>query len=222
MNVQNDGNLVVYNAWNQPLWNLGIDPSPIGSDRPSKVGDVVARDMDKAPFGVLGHLGMFDGERIVHVVPTSSQQRNAVQFLTYEQFKGDHIPWPTARPDVPSYAVYGCFSAAFCDGSAGTRFTRPSVSSRQALVMRARQVSILGADYTITAALTRTARPADHLGPAIRGVYRCDTFVRDIFLDAVGTTNWGFPTPLAWQTKMMRLSSPFALITPATTLEALR
>lgn len=172
LSAQNDGNLVIY--WNgQALWNIGQDPDLIKPE-PRQAGDVVGRTL--ASFVAFpGHLGFFDGGNIYQVM----NEPQVVQYVTVDNFKatvayqGPTGYWGAGYPNIPNYYVKGCFDTVCYN-------TGQVWSSRSAMVMRAFQTWQLGAKYTLvftaTPALPRTATEG-----AQQGLYRCDTYVLDIY-----------------------------------------
>ncbi len=197
--VQDDGNLVVYSPGGQALWNIGADQAPI--DGPTNAADVVARDLDYPGLGALGHLGIWTGGEVIEIV---NQGGNAVRYSSWDAFRNASKLWPTARPNVPNHLIYYCFNA-YCNIG-----NYPGIAARSAIIQRANQVRLIGADYTL-AAQWRTAWPAEPGYPAQRGLYRCDTFVADAFTFSAGS-NKGNYVPVYWQTRMDQLT--WGVITP--------
>jgi hypothetical protein len=193
MAVQDDGNLVVYSTGGAPLWNIGPDSL---ADAPSNVGDVPARDLNVPGLGWIGHVGVWTGSKIAEVV---SGQTNAVRYVTWDSFRTTSNVWATARPNVPSYLVYYCFSTS-CAYYNGTNYTT-GIQSRMALASRANQAYLIGADYTTRADYYVPAKPSYPYEPAVRGVYRCDSFVVDVFWSIIGS-NMNHPVPSAWNSRI--------------------
>jgi hypothetical protein len=210
MAVQDDGNLVVYSTGGAPLWNIGPDTS---ANAPSNVGDVPARDLNYPGLGWLGHVGMWTGSNVVEVV---SGQSNAVRYVSWESFSTTSNVWGTARPNVPNFLVYYCFTAS-CAYANGTNYTT-GVQARMALAKRANQIYLIGADYSIYGVLS-VATPAYPGEPAIRGTYRCDTFVVDVFASTAGG-NLGHAVPSSWATRINALVN--AIHTPTSVWNALK
>lgn len=188
--VQDDGNLVVYSVSGKPLWNIGADQGPI--DGPTNVADVVARDLAVPGFGALGHVGIWTGGQIIEVI---NQNGNAVRYSSWDSFRTASPPWATAHPNIPNHKIYYCFSATFCSNA-----PTAGIVARTAIIQRANQNRLIGADYTATASW-RTALPAEPGHVAQRGIYRCDTFVADSFFHSAGY-NWGNYVPSEWYTRM--------------------
>lgn len=196
MAVQDDGNLVIYSAGGTPLWSIGPDSAVV--DGPKNTGDVVARDLNIPGLGWLGHLGVWTGSKVAEVV---QGQSNAVRYVTWDSFRTATNAWPTARPNVPSYLVYYCSSAS-CGYYPST--TYPGVQSRMALANRANQIYLIGADYTLSSSTYVAAQPAYPGVTAIRGLYRCDSFVVDVFWGIVGW-NMNHSVPSAWNDRINNL-----------------
>ena len=161
------------------------DPPP--SD-PALAGDVVGLDLNYPLLGWLGHLGLWDGARIVEVV---SGTTNAIRLTTLSTFKSTSTYWGTASARIPTYDVYGCFLSSCPD----RRLTSwggqvETVNTRYAIAKRAYQAYLIGANYTTTAEY-RPAIAGDAYYPPIRGVYRCDTFVLDVLDVTVNGGTWG-------------------------------
>jgi hypothetical protein len=197
LSVQDDGNLVVYSAAGAPLWNIGADQAPV--DGPTHVADVVGRALDYPGLGPLGHVGIWTGSQVIEVVGGAS---NAVRLVSWDAFRSTSEVWPTAHPAVPNHTVYQCFTT-FCGGG-----SFQNVAARLAVVQRANQVRLIGADYT-TFSHFYSAWPAEPGYPAQRGVYLCDTFVGEAFQYSIyGAAN----APAAWVERMHALLG--GLVTP--------
>jgi hypothetical protein len=197
MSVQDDGNLVVYSSGSAPLWNIGADP--VVDDAPTKVGDVVARDLAYPGLGFLGHTGVWTGSNVAQVISGPS---NAAQYVSWQSFKTASTPWATARPNVPTHLIYYCFSAS-CPNFTGSNYTT-GIAARMAIAGRANQIVLIGADYTLEGG-SYPAFPAYPFEPATRGRYRCDTFIVDVFASTQGWNMNRAAIPAAWQTRMTNL-----------------
>jgi len=195
--VQDDGNLVIYAANGvTPLWWIGVDTS--SDDGPSNTGDVVARDLAYPGLGFVGHVGVWTGSSVTEVV---SGQSNAVRRVSWESFKTTSTPWATAHPNIPNHLIYYCM-ATWCDYFTGSNYTT-GISARLAIAARANQIYLIGADYTLLG-IAVSALPAYPLAPAVRGVYRCDTFVVEVF-GATQGWNLNHSVPSGWQSRMTSL-----------------
>jgi hypothetical protein len=177
--VQDDGNLVVYAPGGRPLWHIGVDRYT--PDNPRDPGDVVGRDLDVPGLGAIGHIGVWDGSQVAEVV---NGQSNAVRFSQISDFKATTSFWGVARPSIPPGPLERMCFATYCDIYNNTVWQQ--VEARAAIQKRARQIQALGADYTLVPSNTRIATPRRNLSAAIRGLYRCDTFV----IDVVGLTRY--------------------------------
>lgn len=193
LHIQDDGNLVVYSPSWVPLWNIGGDPGP---GDPTNIGDVVGRDLAFTGAGYLGHLGIFDGSQIAEVGPPASGN-NAVHFVSLQSFKNTATTtgsiaqyWGAAHTPIADGAIYGCWQA-ICKPN-----TFETTIPRVAIAKRARQIYLIGADYTITAHFVSAASGRISQPPR-RGSYRCDTFVSDVLFESAryDTTTTIFTQP---------------------------
>lgn len=209
--VQNDGNLVVYNSMGAPLWSIGAD---IPTTDPKYAGDVVGRDLDVKGFGWLGHLGIWDGTRVVEAGPDNGNG-NAIHLTSLNDFKKTSPYWGTASANIPNYTVLACFEARCTNYSVQPWGQVQKTTSRLAIAKRAYQSYLIGADYTVFPDYTPTD-PGDYFHPAKRGVYRCDTFVLDTLDITINNLNFLFDVPinLTWRSKLMSLFYPGTPITP--------
>jgi len=180
------------------LKSFMLEFSGVSADaqRPRNLGDVVGRDLNYDQLGWAGHIGVWDGSYVIEVLNDSGS--NKVFRNTWDDFKSRSNVWDTVTPNYPAHMIRTCWTYE-CDVnsnySGGFK-----VSPAQAVVYRAAQVQMIGADYTITA-LFSTAEPTmkDYKDPgwkrkAVRGKYRCDTFVYDAFRASTNLDNSGvFP-----------------------------
>jgi hypothetical protein len=179
LSLQDDGNLVVYSSTGRPLWNIGADRYT--ADNPNNPGNIVGRDLDVAGLGAIGHVGVWDGNEVAEVV---NGQSNAARFVSIESFKGATRYWGVSRPAIPGGLLsLMCFNTV-CSTSNPSGWER--IDYRASIQKRARQIRAIGADYTLVPSNTRLAYPRRDLSAAIRGLYRCDTFVPDV----VGQTRY--------------------------------
>jgi len=169
--AQDDGNLVIY--WHGlALWNIGVDPKT-NVPEPRFQGDVVGRNLATPFLGPAGHVGFFDGMNVYEVL---NEGGNVVKYNTLSNFKS-RVPsgyWGGGSPRIPEYYVNGCFND-YCGGT-----NNQTVNARWGMVLRANQIRILGATYTISA-LPASALPRTNSRSARPGNYRCDTYVLDIY-----------------------------------------
>lgn len=190
LNVQDDGNLVVYNTANVAKWNIGADTLP--SNSPTKVGDVVGRDLNTPGLGWIGHVGIWDGGQVIEVL---NRFGNAVQLNSLTSFKNASVYWGVASPSITNFNIYGCFLARCTNFYPAPYGQTEQVTARIALAKRAYQAYLIGADYTTTATYV-PADAGDGYYPASRGVYRCDTFVFNVFEVFIDNLNSRFSEPL--------------------------
>lgn len=145
-----------------------------------------------------------DGSRVIEAL--GPNRPNALAISSLESFKsaaGSSGYWGVASPNVPYYTYAGCFST-YCLSNTPLE----TVTSRYALARRAYQAYLIGADYTLSTFYT-SAEPSYTAGYLPRrGIYRCDTFVFDVY-DSVSyfstavwksklneLRNMSYPTPL--------------------------
>jgi hypothetical protein len=185
--AQDDGNLVIYGS-GRALWNIGADAA---AGDPQLAGDVVGRDLAISGLGSLGHTGMFDGSAVVEVL---NQGGNAIQYETLASFKSRSAYWGTASPNNPDHLLNKCFKTACLQA---TDFE--DVHARLALVKRAFQAYLIGADYTYGWYYT-SAKPMIPTYPAQRGLYRCDTFIVNVYEKTADDEGYPsiYPVPQIW------------------------
>lgn len=197
---------------------------------PRAPGDVVGRELAQTGLGWTGHIGIWDGSQIIEMLNEGSGNR--VFANTWENFKSrDAVTWNTAYPNFPGHTIKSCWIAS-CDINSN-RPDQQQVAAQQAVVRRAFQVYLIGSDYTLTSLYTN-AEPSmtDYTSPgwrrpAIRGQYRCDTFVYDAFRASTDILLSGvFPyrdvynQPSSWRDKVSSLTS--GVILPSNILEKIR
>ena len=187
--VQDDGNLVIYGSSAGPLWwQTGVDTVPGDPESP---GDVVGRESNDPILQGVGNIGMFDGGYIVGVTNTRG---NAIEYETLASFKSRTPFWGTASPNNPNHLLYKCYKTT-CNGTADFEHTY----ARLALVRRAFQAYVIGADYTYGSHYN-SARPVISGVPAERGLYRSDTFIINVYEKTArdeGNTSI-YPVPQIW------------------------
>lgn len=158
--------------------NFGIGiPTTASKSDPTKVGDVVGRDLAMWGAGMLGHLGVYDGNSIVQAGPNGTS--NTIHYESLQDFKNATSYWGTATANIPgSYVVTKCFTYD-CSPNNNSQYSQ--VSPRSAIAKRAYQIYLIGADYTMFDSYVE-AIPAEKSFPypAQRGRYRCDTFVTSL------------------------------------------
>lgn len=186
LTAQNDGNLVVYYN-GQALWNIGDDPAtrpPPPVPEPRSMGDAVGRDMESSmPYAFLGHIGFFDGGNIYEVLNDGGD--NAAAYNSLGEFKRRAFNgyWGGASPAIPDYFVTGCYKPSCRDGN-----DNQTLGARYMMALRANQIRVIGVTYTYGTAYNRAEPHTWSHGP-IRGVYRCDTYVLDVYSDNGTMTN---------------------------------
>lgn len=202
--VQNDGNLVVYSSAGKALWAIGADPSPYD---PKYAGDVVGRDLAYPWASSLGHIGIWDGVRVMEVGPGGS---NAVKRTYLNDFRTASKYWGAVSPMIPNtYSVYDCYETDCTNWRSLKPYGQSEkVLPRMAIAKAAYQSYLIGADYTIQASYGY-AYPREGAWPPVRGLFRCDTFVVAMYLKTVANDNsyWGAPIDATWQRKMADLDS---------------
>lgn len=214
--IQNDGNLVIYSPTGVPVWNIGVDT---GWANPTKKGDVIGRDLNVPGVSWVGHIALWDGSRVIEVL---NQSGNAVHFNSIDTFKNTSPYWGVASPNIaPGWQKSWCYEA-FCNGDA----TRIILQSRDAVGRGAYQAYLIGASYTLSENF-KTVIPATTYEPAQRGIYRCDTFVIDMFwysynyesLDAVYLTQ----DQRRWVSQIKAIAGTYATYsTPKATFDSLK
>lgn len=157
---------------------------------PKKAGDVVARDLDVPGLGSFGHIGFWDGSRVIEVVNEGAA--NKVKLNNYENFLSRSKPWNPVYTNISNYfSIRTCYQVQCgVDPNDPYNFSEDSKVThyaRYAIAARAYQIYLIGSDYTLsvwpTVALPGTfnTQNSRDTHPATRGVYRCDAFIIDIF-----------------------------------------
>lgn len=197
---------------------------------PSMAGDVVGRELDSTGFGKLGHLGIWDGREVIEILNEGGGSK--VFKKSWDDFKSRSSVWNTAHPRYPGHTIQTCWSKV-CDVNSN-RPGESRVSAQMAVVNRAQQVYLIGADYTYTIDFT-TAEPDlfDYTDPgwsrrAVRGRYRSDAFIYDAFRASTDLENAGiFPYRQVfnmsddWRKKVSGMYH-FALVLPYKMMEKIR
>ena len=196
---------------------------------PKSSGDVVGRELSIPGLSWAGHIGLFDGENVIEVL---NEGGNTVKINTYDNFKARSLVWNPVYTKFSEYHnIISCWGTT-CDlGSTGSSYF-VGLAARYAVAKRAYQIYLIGADYTITTTRKMaTPRYIDRSEPwwagrpAVRGLYRCDTFVVDAFsatADVYGGDLYKTITgaPNGWEAKIVGLLS--GVVTPASILEKIR
>lgn len=155
------------------------DPPPRqkhGTANPAAPADIVGRDLAlPASLRQMGHVALSSSAgKVIEALP----ERPAIQINTLDNFKARTRYW----------------GATYYAGQGGM-----SVIAQFAAVQRALQIMQIGARYTLSPLMTRAKPPQCKGCTARRGMYRCDTFVKDA-LQAGGVpylTYSTFDTPLS-------------------------
>ncbi|MBT2325702.1 hypothetical protein J7E62_25560 [Variovorax paradoxus] len=194
--AQDDGNLVIYGS-GRALWNIGVD---VVTGDPQLAGDVVGRDLAISGLGSLGHTGMYDGSGVVEVLDEGG---NAIRYESLASFKARSAYWGTASPNNPNHLLNKCFKTA-CLQLADFE----DIGARMALVKRAFQAYLIGADYTYGQHYT-SAKPMVWGRLAQRGLYRCDTFIINVYEKTADDEGMGsiYPVPQLWLDRNRDLKS---------------
>lgn len=196
-------------------------------EEPRISGTVVGRDLavgeklEKIRVGDIGHLGIWDGRRVIEMLNEGGDSK--VKMSTWADFISRSKVWPSTLPRIPSsaknfragsYSIEGCFSTQCVMPGSEYRELVPTptyttLSPKEAIIERARQIYLIGGKYTITAQ-TEAARPGtvawstaycnpySHGGscpmkietPPRPGIYRCDTLVLDAYATPA-LASWG-------------------------------
>jgi hypothetical protein len=214
--VQDDGNLVIYTSANRSIWNIGADVVSTSGD-PTQAGDVTGRDLSIPGMSWAGHIAMWDGGQLVEVL---NEGGNVIRYNSLSNFKSRSPFWGTASANIPGITVLGCFAPTCWDYRFGYGYVN-AYSARNAIIKRAYQAYLIGADYTFGANYS-TARPQDGAGPARRGVYRCDNFILESLATAASVSIYnknqfnGWPTDPTWDSRMSQYYSGMKVLTPTT------
>lgn len=152
-------------------------PPPPPVSPPALAGDVVGRNLI-APawvgfFGIIGHVGMWDGSS--QIIEVLNEGGNVIRINSLADFSTRSTYWGAVHPNIPNYKISAFYGT---NSSLGNYET---VNTRMAILKKAWQQYLIGADYTYGAQWqlgypTQTPRfgPTD---PPLRGLYRCDTFI---------------------------------------------
>jgi hypothetical protein len=214
--IQDDGNLVVYASGGGgiALWSIGPDND---ADDPRATGDVVGRDLASDPLGPAGHVAIADGSVVYQATNYSKNPDNKVETISLSEYKGTSRYWGAASPNIPSGEVdHQCYLTRCNTNDDNLVY----VEARIAIVYRALQIILLGADYSIFLPDYQPSLAARDSLPRVRGVYRCDTFV----LDAYNQTGiWHFETfeRRQWEQKLSDLNNTFPFL-PTTVFDKLK
>jgi F5/8 type C domain len=173
-----------------PSWVAWREIKAFEGLKPRARGDIVGRELDSSGIRSLGHLGFWDGERVFEVLNEST----VVQRNSYENFASRSRTWDPISTKIPYFSVSSCFAAS-CYWNSNS-IDRNTFDSRRAIAARPEQIRMIGASYTVALPSARFAMPAmsqpgnpSASRPAVRGTYRCDVYMLDIF--GFTSTPWG-------------------------------
>lgn len=187
---------------NSPIrQDFGSPNTPAPASPPLKLGAIVGRNFVGK---VAGHIGIWDGEKVVEIM-NDGPTTNNVEQNTWSNFIGRNKPWPVVYPRYPTYTIADCYEASCritVRGASLTLENSRKVMVSEALVRRAWQIKRVGATYNYTGSASssfpaRTIKDCDSRGcdteyhKAVRGSYRCDTFVLELFKSSV-RSQWFF------------------------------
>jgi hypothetical protein len=160
-------------------WGL---PRKTGKN-PTDVGDVVGRDLNLAGAGFAGHVAIWDGANVIEAL---NEAPSSLKINSLDSFKRSSPYWGAVwYPPNEDQRV----TVQICtEGVWGGRPCR-TVRSKFAFVEHARNAVAIGATYTFAASYTPFGYgcaygysvPCNSTIMPSRGIYRCDTFVKDIF-----------------------------------------
>jgi len=187
---------------------MAINRPPAPRPDPTKIGDVVGRELDTKVGALLGHVGMWDGKNVVEVL---NVPKNAVNYNTLANFKSRTVYWGSVSPNIPNYVVYNCFKVNCPNTILAPKGVVETVSSRLALYRYARQQYEIGSNYTIKPNYER-AYPADPAYKARRGTYRCDTFILAVYSSTIPFGNsyqTGRPVNKTWEKRVLDVWTTF-------------
>jgi hypothetical protein len=156
-------------------------------------------------FGVLGHLGIWDGGRVAQAMPNRA---NAVEYVSLNDFKAQVEPtqfWGTAYPNIPNYTITQCFEKHCTNFLLKPWGQTENVSTRVAIQKWIYQAYLIGADYTPSPGWT-DAYAGDYYHQPARGLYRCDTFTIAMLISTTMRWNVGYTVPdQVWWGRMNEL-----------------
>lgn len=211
---------------------------------PNEQAAVVARDLNIPGLGFVGHIGVWDNEAKTvidspnvagppsEVFPDIS---NYIWANNWAHFSAQSKVWSTISARIPSFYVESCFNDRCTEDFAGvgTYFPdRVKITAGNAVIRRARQIKAIGGDYTVaTIGVPSQPRLVSRTGviisAAMRGRYRCDHIVKDIYAYTRGIAksfnpdiNWR-PIPLIYDRPSDWPSRVNTSILPASTPSAL-
>jgi hypothetical protein len=152
-------------------------PTKVGKN-PADISDVLGRDLNIAGVGAIGHVGLWTGSEVIEILnlPQVIYQNSLSDFKNRTKYWGatyfsdwNRLPdvWMADSVTVPySY----------------TRYT-----AKRAAIVRAFDIKKIGATYTISPIAKFSfseQRNASKCTKKLPGSYRCDTFVKDAYMNA--------------------------------------
>lgn len=154
---------------------------------PSEPGDLIGRDLAYPVVGLLGHVGVWDGTGVSEVLNEGTNvikvANNLSDFKARAAASSSKMPyWGSLSPNIPRYFVPGCYFTTCRSHEIVRNGGDVQVfEAKMAVVKRAYQAYLIGADYTLTAT-RKDVFPSIGKGyPSYRGMYRCDTFVHYLY-----------------------------------------
>jgi hypothetical protein len=138
---------------NSPVNILFVDKSI--PPRPTRIGMVVGRDLDYPyPLSIQGHVGIWDGYRVIEVFNDNSNRKNRVQKISWEEFSRETKAWPNVNKDLPDYYISTCIKEYCAENPLDYEETRSRLKVYKAIIKRAEQIMVIGASYTYSATPT--------------------------------------------------------------------
>jgi len=225
--MEDTGSFSIYSPApaNSFLWGSGEDAM---ASAPTKIADVLGRDLDVPVVGFAGHIGLWDGTQVVEVINAAQPIRRT----SLSAFKtASDAYWGKATFSLPAIYSLGCaLGSCYDDGVMLTHW----VEYRPGVILRTQQIEIIGLQYTLlpypTQAIPTLYRDGVMVKPAQQGVYRCDTFVIDALRMWPYGTFSASPTEqgvgslaLGWWTSFVQyqLGQPAATSTPSSVFDQL-
>lgn len=174
--IQDDGNLVIYAAQGRgPLWAIGVD-TPWGA--PQRAGDVVGRDLDVPLLGAIGHIAIWDGNKVYEAV--AGYDKKAIRSLSWNQFQTTTKYWGAAFPYIPAGVTQPVCLHEQCPWFyvPGNSYFE-SFQARRAMTEYMAINQEVGAEYTLSAIDYHPYQAGllEYNFPPKIGLFRCDTFV---------------------------------------------
>ncbi|MFG0641864.1 hypothetical protein [Delftia sp. WSY_22] len=200
---------------NTPM-RIKFDAIP-GREKPANFGDVVGRDLAYSwggPLNYFGHIGLWDGYNVLEAVGTIDP-KNTIRPATWDVFSSATDLWKTISPVIPQdfrQEYCGVISCHYFQLESGRLvLTGPHTFNHYIRQMAARAAFIkytIGASYAKAAQYTPSMQGMTYWTKNVcspfsnkcteklvetkpaRGVYRCETFVLDVW---AATSIYGNP-----------------------------